>query len=100
MNIGIEVWVVVGLVIMSIISIFWTPIIKYLLGPETKKIHTPRDFQLRMDLINELMRACEGCPEEYAAVVAAGDVIADHWRQPSSHKSQPESKTRSTRRSK
>ena len=100
MNLGIEFYVVISLVVLSVISIFWSRILKYLLGPENKKIHTPRDFQLRMDLINELMRACEGCPEEYAAVVAAGDVIADHWRKPSSHKSQPQPKPRSTRRSK
>lgn len=98
MNLGIEFYVVISLVVLSVISIFWSPIIKYLVGPsDGDLLHTPKDFQLRMDLINELMKACEGCPEEYDAVVVAGNVIADHWHEP---KHKPIPKPAATRRSK
>ena len=43
--------------------------------------HNPDKFQRRMDLVNDLIDECKGCETEKKAVIAAGDVIARHWRE-------------------
>lgn len=74
-----EVIVVAVLVILSIAGIAWPKISSAFLNAGSTR--DPDQFQRRMDLINDLLDACEGCEAETKAVVAAGDVIANHWRE-------------------
>jgi len=74
-----ELYVVGGLVVLSVLGMAWPKIAGWFSGGAGG--HTPADFELRMELINQLLDACEGCPDETKAVVTAGDVIAKHWRE-------------------
>ena len=77
-----ELWVVSGLVILSVIGIAWPTIVEKIRSVSASgPSRSPDAFQRRMDLVNELLRECEGCPEETKAVIQAGDVIAEHWRE-------------------
>jgi len=73
-----ELIVVIGLVVLSVLGLAWPKIAPALLG---KGQRSPDKFQRRMDLINDLLDACEGCEAETKAVEVAGDVIAKHWRE-------------------
>ena len=73
-----ELIVVSCLVVVSIAGIAWPKISSALL--KTGSGRDPDKFQRRMDLINDLLDACEGCEAETKAVVSAGDVIAKHWK--------------------
>lgn len=73
-----EVIVVSCLVLLSILGLMWPKISGTLL--KTNSPRSPGAFQVKMDLINDLLDACEGCDAEVKAVSAAGDVIAKHWR--------------------
>lgn len=73
-----EVIVVSSLVLLSILGIIWPKVSVAFLGDSTPR--NPDSFQIRMDLINDLLEACEGCDAETKAVATAGDVIAKHWR--------------------
>jgi len=73
-----EFLIVSALVILSIIGIAWPKISSALLKAGSQR--DPDKFQRRMDLINDLLDACEGCDAETKAVSVAGDVIAKHWR--------------------
>jgi len=75
----IELWVVCGLVVLSVVGVFWPRIAEILFHKNTPR--NPDAFQNRMDLINDLLKACEGCEAETKAVIAAGDVIAKHWKE-------------------
>ena len=74
-----EVMIVAGLVVLSIAGIAWPKISGALFKSGAQR--SPDKFQNRMDLINELLDACEGCDAETKAVEAAGDIIAKHWRE-------------------
>ena len=74
-----ELVIVSVLIILSILGIAWPKISTTFLG--RGKDRSPDKFQRRMDLINDLLDACEGCEAETKAVEAAGDVIAKHWRE-------------------
>lgn len=74
-----ETIIVIVLVVLSIVGVAWPKIAPVLFRPRTQR--SPDRFQRRMDLINDLLDACEGCDEETKAVEAAGDVIAKHWRE-------------------
>ena len=74
-----ETIVVIFLVVLSILGIAWPRISGALFKSGTQR--SPDKFQNRMDLINELLDACEGCEAETKAVEAAGDIIAKHWRE-------------------
>ena len=76
-----EFWVVVSLVVLSAIGAFWPKIVSLLSFPGIVDTHNPDKFQRRMDLVNELLEECKGCDAEIKAVIAAGDVIAKHWRE-------------------
>ena len=73
-----ELIVVSVLVILSVLGIAWPKISGVLLKSGSSR--DPEKFQKRMDLINDLLDACEGCEAETKAVIAAGDVIAKHWK--------------------
>ena len=73
-----EVLIVSALVVLSIVGVAWPKISPALLKSTGKR--DPNKFQRRMDLINDLLDACDGCDAETKAVVAAGDVIAKHWK--------------------
>tara|TARA_R100000655_G_scaffold75875_3_gene114833 strand:+ start:1198 stop:1440 length:243 start_codon:yes stop_codon:yes gene_type:complete len=73
-----ELIVVSVLVVLSIIGIVWPKISGLLL--RTGSSRDPDKFQRRMDLINDLLDACDGCEAETKAVITAGDVIAKHWK--------------------
>ena len=73
-----EVIIVAVLVVLSIAGIMWPKIAKALVGEQGGR--DPDKFQRRMDLINDLLDACEGCEAETKAVTAAGDVIAKHLK--------------------
>ena len=73
-----ELVIVSVLVVLSIVGIAWPKISAAFL--KSKSGRDPDNFQLRMDLINDLLDACEGCEAETKAVTAAGDVIAKHWK--------------------
>ena len=73
-----EVIVVSVLVILSIAGIAWPKISSAFL--EAGSSRDPDKFQRRMDLINDLLDACDGCEAETKAVIAAGDVIAKYWK--------------------
>jgi exonuclease III len=73
-----ELIVVSVLVILSVIGIAWPKISGVFLRSGSSR--DPDKFQRRMDLINDLLDACEGCEAETKAVTAAGDVIAKHWK--------------------
>ena len=73
-----EIIAVSLLVILSAASFAWPQISKWLLS--TGGGRSPDKHQKRMDLIRDLLEACEGCEAETKAVSAAGDVIAKHWR--------------------
>lgn len=75
-----EIWVVLGLVTLSVIGLFWNKIIRYILELPDTPAKDPDAYQKRMDLVNQLLKECEDCEEEKKAVVSAGDVIAKHWR--------------------
>ncbi len=66
------------LVILSLAGIFWPKIAGAILKQGSGR--DPDKFQRRMDLINDLLDACDGCDAETKAVTAAGDVIAKHWK--------------------
>lgn len=77
-----ETWVVIGLVVLSVIGAGWSTVSKYVLNLRSSvPSRNPDAFQTRMDLVNDLLKECEGCDEETAAVIRAGDVIAEHWRE-------------------
>jgi len=76
---AIELWIVVGLVLLSTVGILWPKISTFLFQGNSPR--NPDAFQVRMDLINDLLDACEGCEAETKAVVVAGDVIAKHWKE-------------------
>lgn len=73
-----ELIVVSVLVVLSVLGIAWPKISSAFLKSGAGR--DPDKFQRRMDLINDLLDACEGCEAETKAVVAAGDVIAKHWK--------------------
>lgn len=73
-----ELIVVSVLVVLSALGIAWPKISSVFLKSGAGR--DPDKFQRRMDLINDLLDACEGCEAETKAVVAAGDVIAKHWK--------------------
>ena len=73
-----ELIVVSVLVVLSILGIAWPKISAAFLKSVTGR--DPDKFQRRMDLINDLLDACEGCEAETKAVISAGDVIAKHWK--------------------
>ena len=73
-----EVIIVSVLVALSAAGLAWPKISTALLGAAAGR--SPGKFQRRMDLINELLDACDGCEAEVKAVTAAGDVIAKHWK--------------------
>tara|TARA_R100000458_G_scaffold36681_1_gene34123 strand:- start:107 stop:349 length:243 start_codon:yes stop_codon:yes gene_type:complete len=73
-----ELIVVSVLVVLSALGIAWPKISSAFLKSGAGR--DPDKFQRRMDLINDLLDACEGCEAETKAVVAAGDVIAKHWK--------------------
>ena len=73
-----ELIVVSVLVILSVIGIAWPKISGVFLRSGSSR--DPDKFQRRMDLINDLLDACEGCEAETKAVTAAGDLIAKHWK--------------------
>ena len=73
-----ELIVVSVLIVLSVIGIAWPKISSLLL--RTGSSRDPDKFQRRMDLINDLLDACDGCEAETKAVIAAGDVIAKHWK--------------------
>ena len=74
-----EFIVVSSLVVLSIIGMAWPKISSVLLYRGSQR--SPDKFQKRMDLVNDLLDACEGCEDETKAVQAAGDIIAKHWRE-------------------
>ena len=74
-----EVMIVAGQVVLSIVGIAWPKISPVLFKSGSSR--SPGKFQRRMDLINDLMDACDGCEAETKAVAAAGDIIAKHWRE-------------------
>ncbi len=77
-----ETWVIIGLAILSVVGVGWPAISKCFTGLGTPvPLRSPDAFQKRMDLVNELLKECEGCEDETAAVIQAGDVIAEHWRE-------------------
>ena len=76
-----EFWVVAVLVVLSVGGIFWPKLTGLLRFAKGTSRHNPDAFQRRMDLVNELIEECDGCDAETAAVIAAGDVIAKHWRE-------------------
>ena len=73
-----ELVIVSVLVVLSIVGIAWPKISGAFLKSGSGR--DPDKFQRRMDLINDLLDACEGCEAETKAVTAAGDVIAKHWK--------------------
>ena len=73
-----ELIIVSVLVVLSVIGIAWPKIAGAFLRSSSSR--DPDKFQRRMDLINDLLDACEGCEAETKAVTAAGDVIAKHWK--------------------
>ena len=73
-----ELLVVSALVILSIAGLLWPKISSAFLKVGSQR--DPDKFQRRMDLINDLLDACDGCEAETKAVVTAGDVIAKHWK--------------------
>ena len=78
---SIEFWVVVVLVVLSIIGALWPKIVSLFASSGIVDNHNPDKFQRRMDLVNDLIDECKGCETEKKAVIAAGDVIARHWRE-------------------
>jgi len=76
-----EFWVVVTLVVLSVIGACWPKIVSLFASSGIVDNHNPDKFQRRMDLINDLIDECKGCETETKAVIAAGDVIAKHWRE-------------------
>ena len=74
-----ELIVVIGLVVLSVLGLAWPKIAPALLSKGGER--SPDKFQRRMDLINDLLDACDGCEAETKAVAAAGDIIAKHWRE-------------------
>ena len=74
-----EIIIVTVLIVLSIVGIAWPKISSSLLKAGIQR--DPDIFQRRMDLINDLLDACEGCEAETKAVTAAGDVIAKHWKE-------------------
>ena len=74
-----EAITVLALVVLSIAGVFWPKIAAVIFRDGSQR--TPDKFQNRMDLINDLLDACEGCEAETKAVAAAGDIIAKHWRE-------------------
>jgi len=77
-----ETWVVFGLVVLSVVGAAWPTLVSYFqnLGSSAPS-RNPDAFQKRMDLVNELLKECQGCEAETKAVIQAGDVIAEHWRE-------------------
>ena len=73
-----ELIIVSVLVVLSILGIAWPRISSAFLKSGSSR--DPDKFQKRMDLINDLLDACDGCEAETKAVIAAGDVIAKHWK--------------------
>ena len=73
-----ELIIVSVLVVLSVVGIAWPKISGAFL--KAGSIRDPDKFQHRMDLINDLLEACDGCEAETKAVIAAGDVIAKHWK--------------------
>ena len=73
-----ELIVVLALVVLSVAGLAWPKISSFLFRQRTGR--DPDKFQRRMDLINDLLDACDGRDAETNAVAAAGDVIAKHWR--------------------
>ena len=73
-----EFLIVSALVILSIAGIAWPKISSPFLKAGGQR--DPDKFQRRMDLVNDLLDACDGCEAETKAVVAAGDIIAKHWK--------------------
>jgi hypothetical protein len=73
-----EVIIVSALVLLSVAGIMWPKVAAFFLKTNSQRI--PGEHQVRMDLIRDLLEACEGCEAETKAVSAAGDVIAKHWR--------------------
>ena len=73
-----EVYIVSSLVVLSILGVAWPKISSYIIKGDSRR--DPDKFQRRMDLINDLLDACDGCEAETKAVVVAGDVIAKHWK--------------------
>ena len=74
-----EIIIVIFLVVLSILGIAWPKISGAIFKSGAQR--SPDKFQNRMDLINDLLDACEGCEAETKAVEAAGDIIAKHWRE-------------------
>lgn len=74
-----ETIIVIFLVVLSILGIAWPKISGAIFKSGAQR--SPDKFQNRMDLINDLLDACEGCEAETKAVEAAGDIIAKHWRE-------------------
>ena len=75
---NVEVITVIALVLLAIAGFAWPKISSVLFADRGGR--DPDKFQRRMDLINDLLDACEGCEAETKAVVSAGDVIAKHWK--------------------
>ena len=73
-----EIITVIVLVVLTLAGFAWPKISSSFLKSGAGS--DPDKFQRRMDLINDLLDACEGCEAETKAVVAAGDVIAKHWK--------------------
>ena len=73
-----ELIIVSVLVVLSILGIAWPRISSAFLKSGSSR--DPDKFQKRMDLINDLLDACDGCEAETKAVIAAGDVIAKHCK--------------------
>jgi len=73
-----ELIAVIFLIVLSAVGIAWPKISAFIL--KTGSNRNPDKFQRRMDLINDLLDACDGCEAETKAVTAAGDIIAKHWR--------------------
>ena len=73
-----EIIIVSALIVLSILGLAWPKISSAVLKSGSQR--DPDKFQRRMDLINDLLEACDGCDAETKAVVAAGDVIAKHWK--------------------
>ena len=73
-----EFIIVAILVVLSVVGIAWPKIASALFSGGSGR--DPDKFQKRMELINDLLDACDGCEAETKAVSAAGDVIAKHWK--------------------
>jgi len=73
-----ELIAVAFLVVLSVAGFAWPKISSFVLRNGSKR--DPDKFQRRMDLVNDLLDACEGCEAETKAIIATGDVIAKHWK--------------------